>query len=121
MSEYADALRELSEPWPSGDRVKTAIARAAHLSGLSYWRAFDVWYRKARRIEQFEQDQITEALRIKRERNAANELHDLKIRIARLEASLTAGNADRHRADVDASRRALRGVGGVGGPLAQGR
>jgi hypothetical protein len=40
---------------------------------------------------------LNEALRIKRERTAANELHDLKTRIARLEAALAAGTANARR------------------------
>lgn len=44
----AEALQELSRPWPDGDNTKSAIARVARIVGLPYWRAFDIWYRKAR-------------------------------------------------------------------------
>lgn len=97
-SEFSDALRELSEPWVPGDRVKAAIARAARLSGLSYWRAFNIWYGKARRIDAHEAAQINEALRLKREKAVANEYQDLRTRLAKLEAALLVqGNPNVHR------------------------
>jgi hypothetical protein len=97
IDDAAEMLRELSEPAPRGDKVKRAIDRAARAAGFSYWRAFDLWYRKARRVEDFEISQLNEALRLKRERTAANELHDLKTRIARLEAALAAGASNARR------------------------
>jgi len=87
-SDFSSALRELSEPRPSGDRIKAAIARAARLADLTYWRAFDIWYGKARRIDAHEAAQINEALRLKREKAVANEYHDLKTRLAKLESAL---------------------------------
>lgn len=95
--QIADALRELSEPRAPGDRVKAAIARAARLSALSYWRAFDIWYRKARRIDAHEAAQINEALRIKREKAAINEYQDLRTRLAKLESLLVQKHPDFHR------------------------
>lgn len=111
MSDAAVMLRELSEPWASGERVKSAIDRAARLARLSYWRTFDIWYRKARRVEDYEIAQIAEALRIKREKAARNELHDLKLRLARLEATLSAGDADFHSPAIDYARDQMRGFG----------
>lgn len=101
MSEPADWLRELSEPWPSGERVKSAIARAARLSGLSYWRAFDVWYRKARRVEAYESDAIAEALQRKNSKDARNELSELRLRLARLENLLLQTDEEFHRPTLD--------------------
>src|SRR5258708_37399719 len=49
VGDAALALRELSQPWTMGDRIKSAIERAARQSGLAYWRAFQIWYGKARR------------------------------------------------------------------------
>lgn len=97
MTDLAAALRELSEPWERGDRIKAAIGRAARLSGLSYWRAFDIWYGKARRVEADEQQRIAEALTKRREEAARHELHDLRIRITRLEALLSRAHQDTHR------------------------
>jgi hypothetical protein len=88
MTELAAALRELAGPGEAGDRVKVAIARAARRAGLSYWRAFDIWYGKARRIEAIERGQIAEALERRRREAASHELHEIKMRIARLEALL---------------------------------
>ena len=104
-------LRELSEPWPSGELVKVAIDRASRLAGLSYWRTFDIWYGKARRVEDYEIDKIQEALRIKNERAARNELHDLKLRLARLEASLAAGDAEFYSPHIDAYRAVTASTG----------
>ena len=86
--EFSEALKELSRPRPEGDQVALAIERAAKRAGLTYWRAFDIWYRKARRIDAHEAEQINEALRLKREKAAADEYQELKIRLAKLEASL---------------------------------
>jgi hypothetical protein len=114
----SNMLRDLSEPWNSGEKVKSALDRTARMAKLSYWRAFDIWYRKARRVEDYEIAQIAEALRIKNERAAKNELHDLKLRLARLEASLSAGDADFHSPAIDYARENLRQPGGKGRSLA---
>ncbi len=85
MSEAAALLRALSEPWSSGERVKSALARAAKLAGLDYWRAFDIWYRKARRIEYIEMMKIKDALALKKRLDTQNALAELRHRIAVLE------------------------------------
>jgi hypothetical protein len=103
------ALQELAEPSTRGDRVKAAIARAARLSGLSYWRTFDLWYRKARRVEDFEIDAINDALKRKRAEETRNELQELRIRIARLEGALVLSDEKFHREDVAPLRTCLRG------------
>ncbi len=112
MSDAATMLRELSLPWGPGERMKSVIDRTARLCRLSYWRTSDIWYRKARRVEDYEIAQIAEALRIKKERAARNELHDIKLRLARLEASLSAGDADFHSPSIDYARDQMRGLGG---------
>lgn len=97
-SEFSEALQELSKPSPEGDRIKRAIDRAARAAGLSYWRAFDIWYGKARRIDAHEAATINEAVRIKREKAVANEYQDLKARLAKLESTLLVqGNPNVHR------------------------
>jgi hypothetical protein len=73
------------------------IDRAARRAGLSYWRAFDIWYGKARRIEQAERASIAEALEHKRKEATRNELHELRLRLARLEAILAGKDPDFHR------------------------
>ncbi len=104
-------LRELSLPRPPGEFVKNAIGRASALAHLQYWRGFDLWYRKARRVEEYELDQIREALRIKNERAARNELHEIKMLLVRLEARLNAGDTDFYRADIDGLRAQVTAVG----------
>lgn len=64
--ELIDALRELAEPRPVGDRIKAAISRAARATGLPYARAFNVWYGRARRIDAHEAQQIRDAITSKR-------------------------------------------------------
>ncbi len=105
-------VKELSEPWSSGELVKVAIGRAAKLSGLTYWRVFDIWYRKARKVEDYEIQKIQEALRIKNEKAARNELHDLKLRLAKLEAALAAGDAEFYSPHIDAYRAMGAAIGG---------
>lgn len=115
---FSEALREISEPWNPNDRVKSAIARAARVCGLSYWRGFDIWYCKARRIDAHEADQITQALRLKREKETRDEYHALKAALARIESRLVAsGDPHFHRADIDFARDHLRGPGPVGRPV----
>lgn len=105
----AEALRELAQPSPPGDRVKAAINRAAKACKLSYWRAFDIYYRKARRIDAHEAFKISEALRLKREREARNEYSELRVRLARLESLLTQKDPDFDRTDFDPVRTRLPG------------
>lgn len=109
VSTWANDLKELAEPRPSGEYVKRAIERVAVAAGLHYWRAFDIWYGKARRIDAHEAAQISEALRIKREKAVANEYHDLKARLAKLESALLVqGNPNVHRENHDPSGLAVR-------------
>jgi hypothetical protein len=105
-----EALKELSEPWPTDSLVRDAIKRAAkkvlvplngRLIALSYSRASDIWYGKARRIEEFERDAISAAIDKHRREAARNELHTLKTRIALLEARLAQADSEYHREAVD--------------------
>lgn len=104
-------LRELAAPRAAGDPAKAAIYRAARLAGLTYWRAFDIWYGKARRIRDYEETQITEALKKRRKVVAQNELSDLKARIARLENILLQNDETFHSEDVAALRGAAEQMG----------
>lgn len=96
-----EALRELSEPWPSGERVNLAIARAARLSGLAYWRASNIWYRKAHRVEPHEITAISDALQRKRELDDRNEIANIKLRIARLESRLNQTDEEFYRPTIE--------------------
>lgn len=118
MRTAATALRDLSEPWLGGEKVKVAIDRAARLAGIPYWRAFDIWYGKARRIEQFEYDAIAAALDKKNREAARNEVHELRTRITRLESLLAQTDPDFHREEIAAlgdQRRSLDRARGVPG------
>jgi hypothetical protein len=112
--EPAQMLRAQSDP---GARTMVAIDQAARRSGLNYWRAFDIWYGKARRIEPHETEKIKQALDAKNdqaradERATRDEIQALKSRIARLEARLAAEDEDVHRARAGLVGDALCGGG----------
>lgn len=118
MSDATAMLHELSLPWASGERIKSVLDRTSRLARLTYWRTYDIWYGKARRIEPHEIEQIAEALRIKNERAARNEFHELKVRLARLEASLSSRDPDFHSPSIDHSRELVRGLGRSHRPVA---
>jgi len=113
-------LQELAGDRPGGEKVKVAIDRAAKLAGLPYWRAFDIWYGKARQIEVFEIDRIADAIKEKNERDAANELRDLRARLTRLESLLAQGDKNFHSPSIDHARELVRQLGGPYRPLARG-
>jgi len=117
LSDPAKWLRELSEPWGDGENVKSAIDRAAKLAGLKYWRAFDIWYRKARRVEGFEIEQIAAAIEAKNEKDARNELRDLKARITRMESLLAQGDTHFHSPSISHAREMVRQLRDMARPL----
>ena len=98
--EAARGLRGLADPRPDDDRVKTAIGRAARKAGLRYWRAFDLWYGKARRIDAWELEAIRAAARAKKTeaRNEfltlAADFNALAERIARVDPEMAGDQAD---------------------------
>jgi len=96
----ARALRQLAEPSDRDDRVKCAINRASKLSGLSYWRCFDLWYRRGV-IKPFERAQILDALARKQQAEARHELARLRTRLAALERQLEEHDADLDRETPD--------------------
>lgn len=83
--EASQRLHRLAEPIPAGDKVKAQISRAARAAGLSYWRAFDLWYGKARRIDAHELDAIRSA-EAERAQRSGNRAHELKAVAEELEA-----------------------------------
>lgn len=105
---YAQALQELAEPRPGGDLVKRAIERAARVTGLTYTRAWDIWYGKARRIDADEAERIADALQKKREEEARNEIHDLRTRLLKMESRIAAEAANRTSAVLGGVRPRLR-------------
>jgi hypothetical protein len=110
MSDIADDLRKLSEPWIGGEPVKVAIDRAAKRAGLSYWRTYDLWYRRPKRIENYEREQVAAALAEKKRLETRNEVRDLRMRLEILEARLAQVDADFHREEIGAIRGQVRGL-----------
>lgn len=115
MTEISAALRELSEPWEMGDKIKSAIDRAARRAGLNFWRASDLWYGKAHRAEQFEIDAVATALEKKRKEAARNELHELRARLARFESLLAQSDPDFFRPEITYARKQIRALDGNSG------
>lgn len=104
----AEALQELSRPWPDGDNTKSAIARVARIVGLPYWRAFDIWYRKAQRFNADEAERIQSALQKRREEEARNELAELRTLLLKMEARMATTDADFYRPHIDFVRQQVR-------------
>lgn len=100
----AELLKELAGSGERGDRTKTAIDRAAKLAGLDYWRAFNLWYGKVKRVEAVEADTIREALRVKREEADRNEYQELRARMLKLESRLVQTQSRLDRAALNAPR-----------------
>ena len=96
-------LKEIGGPGP----IKSAIFRAAKLTGLPYGRVWNVWYGKARRIEDHEFQKITTAWGSADER-ARRDLIELKSKIARLEARLAMADARIRSPHIAFYRGALR-------------
>lgn len=119
MREPSDWLRELSEPRPDDEYVKDTIARVAKLTKLNYWRAFDLWYGKGIPARPDEIEKIADAIKAKNEKDAANEIHNLKIRIARIESLLAAGDAHFHSPSIDAAREMVRQLRDMARPMAR--
>jgi hypothetical protein len=107
MSDASMLLRELSEPWSAGERVKGVLVRTAKAAGLSFWRTSDIWYGKARRVEDYEIAQITAALHRKKQIETRNELQELRRRLQCLESRLVQTDADFHRQDLHQIGHAL--------------
>ncbi len=118
MSTPSEWLKELSKPWPDGEYKKSAIERAAKLTKLSYWRAFDIWYEKGIAPRPDEIEKIADAIEAKNERDTANELHNLKVRLARIEALFATGDANFHSPSIDHAREMARQLRDMGRPMA---
>lgn len=119
MSSPSGWLKELSEPWADGEYVKSAIGRVAKLTNLTYWRCYDLWYEKGIAPRPDELERIADAIRAKNEREAANELHDIKIRLARMEALLAKGDAHFHSPSIDHAREMARQLRDMARPMAR--
>lgn len=106
----AEALKELGAIQP-GEKTKVAVERAARRSGLSYWRTFDIWYGKARRIEDSERASIADALVKYRRKGFREELNELRARLAQLEARMSLEDAALDSAEIAAGWALVRQSG----------
>ncbi len=93
LLEAAEGLREIAQP-SGNDSIKVQIGRAARRAGLSYWRAFDLWYRKARSVQAAEIEAIRTA-RAARTRERSHELACLAADVEALAERVSRLSADR--------------------------
>lgn len=107
--DVSEQLRELSKPHGEGEKTVSVIERTARMVGLSYSRCYEIYYRRARRIEADEINRISEALERKNRLDVRNELSELRLRLARLESVLVQTDPDFHRPTADFLRQSLRG------------
>lgn len=117
ITDPAEGLFFLAEPRPGGDKVKQAIDRAAKRvavfhSRFHYWRAFDIWFRKARRVEDYEVHAIIQAAEAKEAKDLRHEFADIRNRIRILEARLDAQDAEFHGPTIGALGVIARQMGG---------
>lgn len=109
--EMRTGLRRLAEPIPAGDSIKAQIGRAARAAGLSYSRAFELWYGRARRIDAHELEAVRTARLSKFEERThelqaiAGEFEALAERVARLAARGAGQEAERARVLAGQFRR----------------
>lgn len=101
LGEAADGLFSLAQPIPRGDKAKAQIARAAKAAGLAYTRTWDIWYRKARRIDAHELDAIRNA-QVKRAKERTDEIACIASEFEQIaeRAAKVLAVSDRHGADA---------------------
>jgi hypothetical protein len=116
VAEAAFRLRQLAEPRPVGDRVKTAIGRAAKLAGLSFPRAENLWYGEARTVRAEEMDAIrrAEKARAAKEQAARDQAEALGALFAGVAERLRTQDEDFHREDVASLLDAASALGALG-------
>lgn len=123
VEEAATLLRQIAEPRPVGDTVKTAITRAARRvspfldQALSYSRAEDIWRREARRIRVDEMDAIRAAHQarardFRAQSQAVAALADVLDRVvAGVDAGESRVDSDQLRQSARAARLSARALG----------
>ena len=111
MNNLAALLKRLAAPVGREEKIDSVISRAARLAGLSYSRAFNIWYGKAKRVDSEERAAILSALTKKEIADERNELHALKIAHVRMESRLNQMEAALARAasadDIETISRAF--------------
>lgn len=111
MSDAAVLLKQLADPWNRGEFVKDVITRIAPLAGLSYWRAWDIWYDKARRVEEGELANIAAAIAKKNNRAVWNAIHKIEADLANLKSIVAGSSEDYGQPTVNSGRGRLRVAG----------
>lgn len=106
-AEAAALIRRVAEPRPVGDSTKAAMLRAwRRLGTWTFNRVKDVWKADQRiRVRAEEMDQLRAATRA--DKDAVDELAELRARIARLERLLVAADQGAPGADFDTGRDQL--------------
>jgi hypothetical protein len=120
VAEAAFRLRHLAEPRPVGDRVKTAIGRAAKLAGLPFSRAENLWYGEARTVRAEEMDAIrrAEKAREAKEQAARDQAAALGALFAGVAERLRTTDENFHRDDVASLLDAARALGALDSAVA---
>lgn len=108
--EASDLVRQVAEPRPVGDSVKSAIGRAARRLGFGFSRTRDLWYEHARRIHADEIDRLRDQATRREAALAVANLLALRNRLAAIDPRF-------HRPTIDALEHALAEIGGAVGPV----
>lgn len=104
------SFRKLAAPIIRGEKIRAVIERAQRRAGMSYWRAYEAWYGRAKLTDD-EIERISTALEAKQTQDARNELRDLRLRLEILESRLVQTDQDFHRETITALRQSVRGRG----------
>lgn len=111
MKDLTALLKELAAPMSREEKIEIAIGRAADRAGITFNRAFNLWYGRAKWTDPQESAAVVGAVDEKRRKDARNELHELRTRIAVLESRLNQMDTDFCRAAIDALRPYFRSAG----------
>jgi hypothetical protein len=112
-----ELVAAVAGPREWGDTRQSWIARAARRANISYRQARAIFYGEIDDPEHKAVRRMQAAIDHQQEKDAANELADLRSRIARLEALLVSSDADFHRPTLDSLRESDGGVGSGRGPV----
>lgn len=113
VSEMQAGLRTIAEPVHAGESVKALINKAARRTGFEYWRAREIWYGRARRIDASELEIVRACLRKQEKASLNAEMAAMHARVSRLEALFTTQDPEFFGPDVSAVREQLAQLGRV--------
>lgn len=101
LTQAQSDLRSIAGILLPGEKTKTVIDRVSALVGLSYWRTFDLWYGKARRVEDYEIEKIQNALARKELERLENDVQNWRTALAKADAKIAQIRADIARPRLD--------------------